>query len=328
MAAHPRSHRLAAFLAPVLVVATLATGVAATGQKAGHQERARPRANLAELWAAPPAGRDLFFGVGGRRLQPDPHQLFTVTEIKANGFSDGYIVTDESKREWSAKFPPEGPTEVVASRILWGIGYHQPPVYLLDGWRASGATEPNPQQPARFREKKPLFHGLNDKGDWSYSDNPFLDSRPLKGLLVLQAMLGNSDLKAQQNVIYELDTPVEGARRWYVSRDLGQTFGRTGRFDPPRGDIEAFEQTPFILGVDGDRVRLEYHGRHEELFEHMTVTDVQWICQRLARLTDRQWHDAFRAGGYERALADRFIRRFKTKIAEGLALRASKGRPS
>jgi hypothetical protein len=38
-------------------------------------------------------------------------------------------------------------------------------------------------------------------------------------------------------------------------------------------------------------------------------------------LTDRQWKDAFRAGGYPPELADRFIRRFKQKIDEGLTIR-------
>jgi len=314
---------------PLLFAATVTMAVTGDAQKkTARPARKESPARIAELWSEPPAGRDLFFGVGGRALQPDPRQSFTVIEIKANGFSDGYIVEDEKKREWSAKLPPEGPTEVVASRIFWGIGYHQPPIYLLAAWRAAGATDPNPQRPARFREKKPHFHGLTDKGVWSYYDSPFLESRPLKGLLVLQAMLGNSDLKDEQNAVYELDAPVEGARRWYVARDLGQTFGRTGKFDPPRGDVEAFEQTTFIRRVDGDRVTLEYHGRHEVLFEHITVGDVQWICQRLNRLSDRQWHDAFRAGGYEPAIADRFIAHLKAKIAEGLALRPSKGRSS
>ena len=40
----------------------------------------------------------------------------------------------------------------------------------------------------------------------------------------------------------------------------------------------------------------------------------------LAELTDAQWHDAFRAGGVTPDLAERFIRRLKQKIAEGLAL--------
>jgi hypothetical protein len=310
----------------VACVAGLAWAATATIPVDGRAPDPRDRASLAELWHEPPAGRDLFYGVGGRRLQPDARQLFTVTEIKASGFSDGYVVVDAQQHEWSAKLPPEGPTEVVASRILWGIGYHQPPIYLLPAWRASGATSPNPQEPARFRQKKPDFHGLEDEATWSYADNPFAGSRPMQGLLVLQAMLGNSDLKDEQNAVYRLDTPVEGARRWYVARDLGQTFGRTGRLDPPRGDIKAFEQAPFIRHVDGDRVTLEYHGRHGELFTHITVADVRWICRQLDRLSPRQWRDAFRAGGFAPPIAERFIRRLKAKIAEGLALHSAKGR--
>jgi hypothetical protein len=42
---------------------------------------------------------------------------------------------------------------------------------------------------------------------------------------------GNSDLKDEQNDIYALAEPVEGARRWYVARDLGQSFGHTGVID-------------------------------------------------------------------------------------------------
>ena len=49
-------------------------------------------------------------------------------------------------------------------------------------------------------------------------------------------------------------------------------------------------------------------------------SDVRWICGQLAALTDQQWHDAFRAGGFDDEVANRFIRRLKQKIAEGLAL--------
>lgn len=275
---------------------------------------------MAQLWIRPEAERDLFHGVGGQRLAPDPSAKYVVIEIKRGGFSRGYTVIGPGDREWSAKFPPEAGTEVVASRLFWGIGYHQPPIYLLDKWTAEKATSPNPQLPARFREKKPDLHGLDAGDSWSYYQNPFVGTRQLNGLLVLQAMLGNSDLKDAQNAIYSLEREHERARRWYVARDLGQTFGRTGVIDAPRGDIEVFEQTPFIRGVENGRVRLEYTGRHSALFDNIRPADVRWICERLDTLTDRQWQDAFRAGGMDRQTADRFIRRMKQKIAEGLAL--------
>jgi hypothetical protein len=41
---------------------------------------------------------------------------------------------------------------------------------------------------------------------------------------------------------------------------------------------------------------------------------VRWAGRLLARLTDRQWHDAFRAGGYAPDMADRFIRKIRVNI--------------
>ena len=275
---------------------------------------------IAELWKEPERGRDLFWGVGGERLAPDPSVTYNVISVKRGGFSMGMTVEGPGTRKWSAKLPPEASTEVVASRLLWGLGYHQPPIYYLGRWNATGSPDANPQLPARFRESKPDFHGLDAKGIWSYYRDPFVGTRELNGLLVLQVMLGNSDLKDEQNALYTLKEPVEGARRWYVARDLGQSFGRTGVLDAPRGDPKVFEETPFIKGMVGQYVRFDYRGRHGVLVDHMTVTDVRWICEKLQQLSDQQWQDAFRAGGYAPQTADRFIRRFKQKIEEGLAL--------
>jgi hypothetical protein len=278
-------------------------------------------AQLAELWFEPRGGRDLFWGVGGKRLAPDPAARYRVIEIKRGGFSRGYDVVGPNDREWSAKLPPEAAAEVVASRIHWAIGYHQPPIYYLAEWNAENAPSPNPQLPARFREKDPDLNALDTDASWSYYENPFVGTRHLNALLALQVMLGNSDLKDDNNALYTLDEPLEGARRWYVARDVGQTFGRTGVLDAPRNDIEVFEQTPFIRGVAGGKVVFEYRGRHRVLIENITPADVRWLCDRLAALTDAQWRDAFRAGGYADATAARFIRRLKQKIAEGRALK-------
>ena len=275
---------------------------------------------MAELWVEPRGTRDLYWGVGGQRLAPDPSATYKVIEIKRGGFSMGLTVEGPGDRKWSAKMPPEAPTEVVASRLLWGVGYHQPPIYYVGKWNADGAPEENPQLPARFRESKPDLNGLDSDTAWSYYENPFVGTRPMNGLLVLQVMLGNSDLKDEQNALYTLTEPLEGAKRWYVARDLGQSFGRTGVLDAPRGDIKVFEETPFIKGVAGGYVRFDYRGRHAKLLDRMKPEDVRWICERLQGLTGKQWDDAFRAGGYAPEIADRYIKRFKQKIAEGLAV--------
>lgn len=275
---------------------------------------------LAELWVAPPAARDLFWGVGGERLAPDPEATYKVIEVKRAGFSMGLTVEGPGDRKWSVKMPPEAPTEVVASRLLWGLGYHQPPIYYVGTWNAEGTPDKNPQLPARFRESKPDLYGLASEEIWSYYKNPFVGTKELNGLLILQVMLGNSDLKDAQNALYTLTKSHEGASRWYVARDLGQSFGRTGVIDAPRGDIKVFEETPFIKGMAGQYVRFEYRGRHGRLVDRMTPADVRWICERLQRLTERQWQDAFRAGGYAPELTNRYIRRFKQKIEEGLTV--------
>jgi len=284
--------------------------------------RAPSATELAQLWVEPEPGRDLFHGVGGPRLAPNPLALYTVIEAKKGGFSDGYSVRDPRGREWSAKLYPEARTEVVASRIVWAVGYHQPPVYVLEQWSAKGARGPNPQPVARFRAEKPELHGLTESDSWSYSDNPFVGTRQLAGLLVLQVMLGNSDLKPANNRLYTLDRPFEGTRSWYVARDLGHTFGRTGVVDAPRDDVDVFAETPFIKSVNDGVVQFEYRGLHGPLFKNITVSDVHWICGRLSKITDRQWADAFRAGGYAEPTAQRYIYRLKQKIAEGLAVQS------
>jgi len=275
---------------------------------------------LAELWTEPEPGRDLFWGVGGESLKPDPSVTYRIIETKHGGFSMGFTVMDPSNRKWSVKLPPEAPTEVVASRLVWGVGYHQPPIYYVGRWNAEGRRD-NPQLPGRFRETKPDLHGgLVAGSSWSYYRGPFVGTREQNGLLVLMAMLGNSDIKDEQNVIYHLKEPFQGVERWYVARDLGQSFGRTGVIDAPRGDPRVFEETPFIKGVSKGYVRFDWHGRHGVLLERITPDDVHWVCEKLQRLTDPQWQDAFRAGGYAPEVANRFIRRFKQKIDEGLAV--------
>jgi len=192
-------------------------------------------------------------------------------------------------------------------------------VYLLTQWHASGTLAPNPQLPARFREKSPHLSGLEAGDPWSFDTNPFVGTMPLNGLLVLQALLENQDIKASNNTIYTLASPVEGAKRWYVIRDLGYSLGRAG-FNGPRNDVETFERGRFIQDVVNGKVRFNFGGRHRKLLDHITVEDVLWICRRLDRITDRQWRDAFRAGAFEESTAQRFIAVIEARIAEGLAL--------
>ena len=92
-----------------------------------------------------------------------------------------------------------------------------------------------------------------------------------------------------------------------------------------RNDLEGFEEQGFIKRVDGQRVEFHYRGIYQNVVNVVTVDDVAWTCRLLARLSDQQWDDAFRAAGYEPAQRERYIAKVKTKIGEGLALRGSAG---
>jgi hypothetical protein len=106
-----------------------------------------------------------------------------------------------------------------------------------------------------------------------------------------------------------------------VVRTLGAALGTTSRFGARRGEADQFAALPFVAGMNGDHVRFGYSGWYERLVrDRVTADDVRWACALLTQLSDVQWYDAFRAGGYERAAAEPFIRRLREKIAEGLAL--------
>ena len=52
----------------------------------------------------------------------------------------------------------------------------------------------------------------------------------------------------------------------------------------------------------------------------LRLADDREQSERLSRLPDGHWHAAFAAAGYSPEIAGRYIRKIKTKIAEGLAL--------
>jgi hypothetical protein len=281
-------------------------------------------ADLAQLWheAADLESRDLFHGPGGAANVPPAGAAWRFKSVDTTGFSRGYDVVDQEGADWDVKVGIEAQTEVLASRILWAVGYHQPPTYFVTQWRlqdAPGIDPSHPQPSARFRAS---VAGMKSAGEWSWYENPFVGTRPFHGLLVLNALLSNWDLKGTNNRVYESVETTEGApRRWFVVRDLGATFGKSRRYFPgTRNNPRDYERQEFITGVRDGRVQFAYAGRHKRLLEPITPSDVVWICERLDRLTDRQWTDAFRAAGYIEDARVRILTTIERHIKQGLAL--------
>lgn len=286
---------------------------------------------LVELWVDPGTEtRDLFWGVGGQRYAPPKDATYRFVAKDETGFSISYDVTSPDGTEWSAKVGPEAQTEVVVSRLLWGLGYHQPPIYYLPSWKLAigkDEDEVKKESEARFRPKLPNL--VRNDEYWRWHDNPFIGTRQLNGMLVILLMLNSTDLKNSNNTIYELKAPLEGVgngdgpRRWFVVRDLGAALGETGKLFPRRNWIEGFEKQGFITGVKDGQLEFDYDGRHKELIEMIKPADVRWAAARMQLLTEAQWRDAFRAGNYADEIAERYIRKIKEKIVQGLALEAS-----
>jgi hypothetical protein len=279
-------------------------------------------AEMSRLWMAPAdlERRDLFAGPGGQRRAPANGGRYDFVDVKTSGTQPGYDVRDSGGREWSVKLGDEARAEVTVSRLVWALGYHQPYVYYVPEWRLTRDGETTAQPGGRFR----LETTHEDTGEWSWRDNDFLHTRPMAGLFVLMVMVNNWDVKAEQNVVYEVRDDNGRVHRQYVVKDLGASLGQTGWWFYPtsKDDLEAFEREPFVRGVEGNRVQFHYQGGwlEPQLHESVTPQDVQWVCALLARLSDRQWHDAFRAGGFDEQESERYIRRLKQKVAEGLSL--------
>jgi hypothetical protein len=260
---------------------------------------------------------------------------FAFVAEDTSGFSPGFDVRDDRGVEWSVKTGPEAQSEVVASRILWAIGFHQPPTYYVERWEMTGDRE-GAQEPGRFR---PTLPGVEVVGDWPWHENPFVGSREFGGLIVANLILAAWDWKTSNNKIYRLAERVDGVQRWFVVRDLGASLGKLtyptllrwvrlrGFGQGTRNDLPGFEEQGFIRRVDPEtsRVEFDYRGLYGDVVATVTAGHVRWTCALLSRLSDAEWSDAFRAGGYGPEEAARYTARIKAKVAQGLELTASHG---
>jgi hypothetical protein len=310
------------FLAAILVI--LGAFVVASSRSLATQST--PADRISALWQAPDdiESRDLYHGPGGATLAPQAGAVFTWIATDTTGYSPGFDLRGSDGRQWSAKIGPEAQTEVVASRILWAVGYHQPPTYYVKSWQLSGGPG-GPQAAARFRTD---VEGAKVVGDWSWSKNDFLHTQPFRGLIVANILLNSWDWKTSNNKIYE---HADGTRR-FVVRDLGASLGKTssskllwtipmrGLGQGSRNDIKDFESQGFIKSIGENEVDFDFATIYGSVVDMVRPSDVRWTAELLSRLTDAQLDAAFRAADYSPEVRSRYIKKIKAKIAEGLAV--------
>jgi hypothetical protein len=260
------------------------------------------------LWRDPGdiGSRDLLAGPGGEEMKPDVSNL-TFLEADATGFSYGMRVRDGAGKTWVVKLGKEAQPETAASRLLWAAGYVTEIHYLFPCVQIKGAPSPTKEVPrcegqgfanARF-EARP--EGIKRLNEWTWAGNPFVGTKEFKGLILMMALINNWDLKDSNNKVIYVPASLTGGEDelQYILSDLGATFGKTGSFlSRNRNNPKDYAKTKFITGVEGNNLKINYGGKNKGLMEGITVEDAKWLGGILAKLSDKQLEDAFRAGNF------------------------------
>ena len=294
-----RAARTTAILAITFVISCASVTYAQEKEK-----KALPKGTQI-LWREPAdiARRDLLLGPGGEQMKPDLSRITFVKEEKG-GYSKKYRVKDGKGRTWVAKLGKEAQSETAAVRLVWAVGYVTEINYLVPRLTIEGKgtfenvrLEARPDNVDRFDE-------------WTWTANPFAGKRELQGLKVLMALMENWDLKDSNNRVLVVRRG-NATELHYIVSDLGTTFGKTGGQKSPiafiksikgsRNEPDDFVNDQFIDEVQGDTVRLDYDGKNSDLMRNISIADARWIGGLLARLSDRQIEDAFRAANYTAA---------------------------
>jgi hypothetical protein len=299
-----------------LIIVALALSVLSPGVEAKDKKKKAPPRGTPVLWRAPVniERRNLFSGPGGAAMKPNLSKMKFIKEEKG-GYSTKYRISDGSGRVWVAKVGKEAQSETSAVRLLWAVGYETEVNYLVPRLTIPGhGTFENVRLEARPKSEKRL-------DEWKWDQNPFLGRPEFDGLKVMMVLLNNWDIKDSNNVILFRR---EGGRNVlrYVISDLGATFGKTGslplfwRITRSRNSPEDYEKAKFIEGVNGRMVNFRYGGKKREIFDNIPVERARWLGNLLARLSEKQIKDAFRAANYDSEETEILTEAVRGRIAE------------
>lgn len=287
----------------ILAIILLSVSTAGFAQKPKKKKPAPQGTPV--LWREPAdiESRDLFNGPGGESMKPDLSRVTFIKDQAGGGYSINYRVRDGSGKIWVAKLRAEAQPETAAVRLTWAAGYMTEINYLVPCVRIEGAPassvkrcEGNGFANVKFEARPKKVRRLET---WSWASNPFNGTKEFQGMIALMSLMNNWDLKDDNNKIVFVPDGPSGPELRYILSDLGATFGKTGGFlSRSRNKPEDYAKSKFIEGVEGGRVRFSYSGKNSGLFSSITVEQARWLGSWLARLSDKQIGDAFRAANY------------------------------
>lgn len=323
---------------------THATGLDGDGKDAKDNALPLPASAVKSpvLWHQPAsiASLDLFNGQGGAQRGPVPP--YTFEDEDTNGTNPKMDVRDGNGTKWRVKEGEEARPEVVASRLLWAVGYYANDDYLVQTADVSGVEvkrgssdfKAGRLSEVRFSRKP---SGEKKIGIWEWRSNPFSGTRELNGLRVMMAVMNNWDLKDVNNSVYSDKTT--GSQIFLVN-DVGATFGANGvgfTRAGSKGNIKSFKDSKFIkrltetevdfstpkpptgvlitsLGASAKsyfmRAGLSWIGNN------IPRADARWMGTLLGQLSHQQLVDAFRAGDFPADAVASYVGIVESRIAE------------
>jgi hypothetical protein len=272
------------------------------------------------LWQEPVdiATRNLYWGPGGERLQPDLSKLTLIEEKESSG-SIKYRVKDGSDREWIVKIGGEVRSETATSRIVWAAGYYTDATYLMPRIEIEGKGS---FENAKF-EARPK--GIKRLDEWLWDNNPFVGTQELQGLKLLLVLIDNWDIKNENNEMLFVKSAENELR--YIVSDFDTKYDRTGKSPSlwyPVNDASKLEQalrTKLVASVKDGLLVLDYSGRHKERLCDISLEQVRWLTKYISRLSDQQIQEACRAGNYTAAEAQAITKMLRARITELTSLK-------
>lgn len=295
--------------------------------------------------------RDLRFGPGSAELAPAAPFMF-VEEI-STGVSPKFKVKDAKGVTWSVKLGEESQAETVATRLVWAMGYYADEAYYFDSVaitnlprlsRGQNFVQGGMVRGARFEPKR---KDVKRGETWDWLENPFLGQREFNGLKVMMVLLANYDTRLDNNQIYRTKNANGDWEARYVVSDIGATLGHVGGLGGKRAknSLADFRTAKFIESVENGMVNFDYNTKpkgaggffasvfkggyakrqanKEKAMRSIPVDDARWIGSMLARLSDEQLRDAFRAAGYDQATMEGFVTALRGRITQLQQLPAS-----
>jgi hypothetical protein len=294
------------------------------------------------LWQTPGdiTAKDMFYGQGGEQRQPQPP--FTFLREDRQGTNPKFDCRDANHKTWRVKLGQEARPEVVASRLLWAVGYFADDDYVVPRAQIRGLKmkRKSPQQTgtevidARFARKAGGEHKV---GTWRWRENPFFGTREFNGLRVMMAVLNNWDLKDINNAV--LQDSKTGQQVFFVS-DTGASFG-SNAFNlsqkKSKGNAGSYEKSKFVVRNDGTAVDFATPSVSVDLItktvgfgamafmarEHLDwigknipAPDAHWIGTLLGQLSHQQLVDAFRAANFSPNEIDSYVTVLEDRIHE------------